>query len=81
MFVIDSVISTRRGSISMRAAVIVCEQPCVKGQLDYAFREDYESTSGGPALNPTWGEGTFDTSLGPYRFLKFSEDSGHPYFF
>ena len=61
--------ATRRGSISMRAAVIVCEQPCVKGQLDYAFREDYESSSGGPALNPTWGEGTFDTSLGPYRFF------------
>ncbi len=54
----------------MRAAVIVCEQPCVKGQLDYAFREDYESTSGGPALNPTWGEGTFDTSLGPYRYFE-----------
>ena len=51
----------------MRAAVIVCELPCVKGQLDYTFREDYESSSGGPSLNPTWGEGTFDSALGPYR--------------
>ena len=55
----------------MRAAVIVCEQDCVKGQLDYAFREDYESISGGPSLNPAWGEGTFDTALGPYRYFMF----------
>ena len=60
----------------MRAAVIVCEQDCVKGQLDYAFREDYESISGGPSLNPAWGEGTFDTSLGPYRYCIFQIVSG-----
>lgn len=53
----------------MRAAVIVCELPCVKGQLDYTFREDYESASGGPSLSPAWGEGTFDSSLGPYRLF------------
>lgn len=61
----------------MRAAVIVCEQDCVKGQLDYAFREDYESSSGGPSLNPSWGEGTFDTSLGPYRYFQSVREFRH----
>lgn len=62
------VLWSRRGAISMRAAVITCEQPCVKGQLEFPFREDYESSSGGPSLNPAWGEGTFDTALGPYQY-------------
>jgi hypothetical protein len=47
------------GHIVMRAAGIVCETSCKSGQLDWDFSNSFESRTGGPGLDPAWGEGTF----------------------
>jgi hypothetical protein len=52
----------------MRAGVIICERPCIKGALDYNFRMDFLSSTYGPALDPEWGEGDFESDRGPYIF-------------
>eukprot|EP00960_Hanusia_phi_P062612 765213-Hanusia_phi.AAC.3 len=57
-----------KGSMCMRAGLIVCEKPCINGQLDYQFREEYASSTFGPSLDPMWGEGTFLSQQGPYQF-------------
>ena len=57
-----------RGHMSMRAGVIVCEKPCVGGELNYNFRMDFLSSTFGPAGDPYWGEGVFDSQVGPYNF-------------
>lgn len=56
------------GGMCMRAGVIICERPCIKGALDYNFRMDFLSSTYGPALDPSWGEGDFESIRGPYVF-------------
>jgi hypothetical protein len=56
------------GSLCMRAGVIICERPCVQGELSYNFRMDFLSSTFGPALDPSWGEGEFEGIRGPYVF-------------
>ena len=48
-----------RGHIVMRAGGIVCETKCKSGQLDWSFDSSFESRTGGPGLDPAWGEGKF----------------------
>ena len=52
----------------MRAGVIICERACIKSVLDYNFHLDFLSSTNGPALEPEWGEGDFDSIRGPYVF-------------
>ena len=56
------------GGLCMRAGVIICERPCIKGELSYNFRMDFLSSTFGPAMDPAWGEGDFETMRGPYIF-------------
>ena len=52
------------GHISMRAGLLVCEIPCVSGELDYEFKDQFASSKFGPALVPAWGSGHFSSSRG-----------------
>ena len=56
----------------MRAGVLVCEQACDSGHLDYQMRT-LRSSTGGPDLQAPWGEGDF---------IPFTKDEGfdYPYF-
>jgi hypothetical protein len=58
---------TWNGGIGMRASVIVCERKCEENKLDYDFDDSFLSTTKGPALDPQWGEGSFEGQNG-YRF-------------
>ena len=40
--------------ISMRAGVLMCEQPCKNKQLDYSLQRTLLSNSDGPALAAPW---------------------------
>jgi len=51
---------TWRGHIAMRAGAIICETKCKKGSLDWSFDGSFESRTGGPSLDPAWGEGSFN---------------------
>ena len=51
---------TWHGYLSMRAGILVCERPCLDGELNYMFPLSFISTTQGPALDPAWGEGDFD---------------------
>jgi hypothetical protein len=55
------------GAIGLRASVIVCERKCTDNKLDYDFDDSFLSTTKGPALDPEWGEGSFEGKSG-YRF-------------
>jgi hypothetical protein len=52
------------GHISMRAGLLLCEIPCVSGELDYEFKDQFTSSKFGPALVPAWGSGHFSSSQG-----------------
>jgi len=39
---------------SMRAAVLICERPCVNKMLEYKFDYSFLSASKGPSLDPAW---------------------------
>ena len=54
---------------AMRAAVLVCEEDCEDGNLDYTFRNSLSSDTDGPPLLASWGAGTFAASTG-YRFSQ-----------
>eukprot|EP00960_Hanusia_phi_P074325 768213-Hanusia_phi.AAC.3 len=56
------------GAMCMRAGLIICEKPCINGELDFHFRQDFLSTTYGPPLDPSWGEGNFVGPHGPYEF-------------
>jgi len=59
---------TYYGWMSMRAAVLLCERPCLRDTLVYTFRDSsLLSSTKGPSLETFWGEGTFDDKKG-YRF-------------
>jgi hypothetical protein len=60
---------TWRGWPSMRAGILLCERPCLQGELEYNFHETFASTTRGPSLEAPRGEGYFDQSRG-YRFHK-----------
>ena len=67
------------GYLSMRAGVLVCERPCVDGELNYLFPMSFISSTQGPALDPAWGEGDFDDIDLNGRLTtvyKFSEGEG-----
>jgi hypothetical protein len=49
---------TWNGWISMRAAVIMCEEKCSDGRLSYDMR-GFRSDTGGPELTAPYGEGFF----------------------
>ena len=53
---------------SMRAGVMLCERPCVKGELDYTFQSSLLSDTQGPPLYAVGGEGTFVPGQG-YKFM------------
>ena len=53
---------------SMRAAVLVCERPCVNKMLEYNFDYSFLSATKGPSLDPAWGEGTFNSRVIGYQF-------------
>jgi hypothetical protein len=55
--------------MSMRAAVLVCERPCVDNAMEFQFKGSFMSKTKGPGLEAQWGEGEFDDS-GGYHFLK-----------
>jgi hypothetical protein len=44
----------------MRFGLILCEKPCVGGEMDYDFEGSMMSVTGGPSLDPAWGDGYFD---------------------
>ena len=48
------------GGMCMRAGFILCEKPCVDGELDYDMDGSLMSATGGPSLDPAWGDGVFD---------------------
>ncbi|KAJ1490396.1 galactose-binding domain-like protein [Baffinella frigidus] len=52
---------------AMRAAILVCEEDCERGNLDYTFRNSLSSSTEGPPLLASWGEGTFTSRIG-YQF-------------
>ena len=53
---------------SMRVGALICEMPCVDGELDYDLLEgSFLSMTQGPPLNPAWGDGFFAGDNG-YRF-------------
>jgi len=56
------------GHPSMRAGVLLCERPCIKGELDYTFKSSLLSDKDGPPLEPIGDEGTFIEGQG-YQFL------------
>jgi hypothetical protein len=60
---------TWSGWLSMRAAALVCERPCVGSELDYRFQGSFTSKTKGPGLEAQWGEGEFDATSG-YHFGK-----------
>jgi len=57
-----------RWSVLTQCLTSSCERPCIKGELSYSFRMDFLSSTYGPALDPSWGEGEFDSIRGPYVF-------------
>jgi len=48
------------GGMCMRAGFILCEKPCVDGEMDYTMDGSMMSMTGGPSLDPAWGDGYFD---------------------
>ena len=48
------------GGMCMRMGFILCEKPCVGGEMDYDFDGSMMSVTGGPSLDPAWGDGFFD---------------------
>jgi hypothetical protein len=48
------------GGMCMRFGLILCEKPCVGGEMDYDFEGSMMSVTGGPSLDPAWGDGYFD---------------------
>jgi len=60
---------TWSGWMSMRAAPLVCERPCIANELDYHFKGSFTSKTKGPGLEARWGEGQFDAVRG-YNFGK-----------
>ena len=51
---------TWNGGLCMRFGMILCEKPCVEGRMDYDFDGSMMSVTGGPSLDPAWGDGYFD---------------------
>lgn len=67
------------GGLSMRAGVMVCERPCVDGNMNYFFGLTFMSSTGGPSLDPFWGEGTFTEVMQgnkPTMVYKFQPGQG-----
>lgn len=62
----------RNSHMSMRAGLLLCEQPCGNGELDYQFAWGLTSTTGGPSLTAPWGMGTYTNS----DTLQFSAGDG-----
>ena len=56
------------GGMCMRFGMILCEKPCKKGTMDYKFDGSMMSITGGPSLDPAWGDGYFDEN--GYHFEK-----------
>jgi len=56
------------GGMCMRMGFILCEKPCVDGEMDYDFEGSMMSVTGGPSLDPAWGDGFFDED--GYHFAK-----------
>ena len=54
---------------SMRAGVLMCDRPCLKGELVYKFDRSFLSSTRGPSLEAQWGEGSWSHQNG-YRFGK-----------
>ena len=59
----------------MRAGALVCQKDCIKGHLDYEFKESLSSSSDGPMGHAPWGEGTFQTGKNQ-GWYKFSQGQG-----
>lgn len=63
------------GAPAMRAGALLCEKPCIRGELDYRFKGGFASLSGGPSLDPAWGDGTFE-GLGEDEHYEFGAGQG-----
>ncbi len=59
------------GHPTMRAALLVCAQDCEDKRLDYPLRNEFTSTSQGPALEPVGPPGDFDTTTGDGRYCSY----------
>jgi hypothetical protein len=65
---------------AMRAGLVLCEQPCTDGMLDYHMDNTFASRSGGPSLDPAWGDGTFEDDAVTGDAYLFSAGQGMCHF-
>ena len=51
---------------------------CKSGKLDWSFDGSFESRSGGPSLDPAWGEGTFQNEA-RHRYFQSLSKTGYKF--